>query len=222
MNTILPADWPATVDDARAMQQRLRGQVVTEGPVERPRRIAGVDIHMAPDAGLTWAAVAVLDGSGLELTESAMAALPTGFPYVPGYLSFREIPAALRALSLIQPPPDLLMVDGHGIAHPRRLGIAAHLGVITGVPTIGVAKSRLFGRHDDPGMTRGSRTPLRSRGEVLGMVLRSRDGVAPLYVSVGHRISLEQAVELVLASLTRYRLPEPTRLADKLSRMHPR
>ena len=203
------------------MQQRLRGEVVMEGLVDRPKRIAGVDIHLAADAGLTWAAVVILDGCTLELAESAMAALPTSFPYVPGYLSFREIPAALRALSLIQPPPDLLMVDGHGIAHPRRLGIAAHLGVLTGLPTIGIAKSRLCGRHDDPGTKRGSRTPLSSRGEVLGTVLRSRDGVAPLYVSVGHRISLERAVELVLATLGRYRLPEPTRLADKLSRMHP-
>jgi deoxyribonuclease V len=221
LNTVLPAGWPATIEDARAMQQQLRGQVVTEGRLDRPKRIAGIDIHMALDAGLTWAAVALLDGASLELEQSAMAACPTSFPYVPGYLSFREIPAALRALSLVQPPPDLLMVDGHGIAHPRRLGIAAHLGVLTGLPTIGVAKSRLFGRHDDPGITRGSQAPLSSGGEILGTVLRSRAGVAPLYVSVGHRISLERAVELVMATLGQYRLPEPTRLADKLSRMHP-
>ena len=113
------------------------------------------------------------------------------------------------------------MVDGHGIAHPRRLGIAAHLGVLTGLPAIGVAKSRLIGEHEPPDPARGSRAPLTHKGETLGTVLRSREGARPLYVSVGHRVSLEQAVELVLATLTRYRLPEPTRLADKLSRMHP-
>ena len=114
-----------------------------------------------------------------------------------------------------------MMVDGHGIAHPRRLGIAAHLGVLTGVPVIGVAKSRLIGEHEPPDPARGSRVPLTHKGETLGIVLRSREGARPLYVSVGHRVSLEQAVELVQATLTRYRLPEPTRLADKLSRMHP-
>ena len=113
------------------------------------------------------------------------------------------------------------MVDGHGIAHPRRLGIAAHLGVVTDLPTIGVGKSRLVGRYEPPGLERGSQAPLVDKGETIGAVLRSRDGVAPLFVSVGHRMSLAHAVELVLATLTRYRLPEPTRVADKLSRMHP-
>jgi deoxyribonuclease V len=221
MNTALPADWPASIPEARALQHRLRGQVVAEGDVPDPRLIAGVDVHVAERAGLTWAAVALLDGGSLELVRSVLAARPTGFPYIPGYLSFREIPAALAALALLDREPDLLMVDGQGIAHPRRLGIAAHLGVIVGVPTIGVAKSRLFGRHETPAAARGSRAPLTAGGETVGAVLRTRDGVSPLYVSVGHRIGLERAVELVLATVTRYRLPEPTRVADKLSRMHP-
>ena len=221
MNTALPADWPATIPQARALQHRLRGQVVAEGDVPAPRLIAGVDVHVAERVGLTWAAVALLDGGSLELVQSVLAARATGFPYVPGYLSFREIPAVLAALALLDREPDLLMVDGQGIAHPRRLGIAAHLGVIVGVPTIGVAKSRLFGRHDMPAAARGSRAPLTAKGETIGAVLRTRDGVSPLYVSVGHRIGLERAVELVLATVTRYRLPEPTRVADKLSRMHP-
>jgi deoxyribonuclease V len=215
--------WPATIPEARELQNRLRGRVVAEGGPAEVRLIAGVDVHVAPATGLTWAAVAVVAADGLELEASALAAVPTGFPYVPGYLSFREIPAALAALALLARPPDLVMVDGHGIAHPRRLGIAAHLGVLTGLPTIGVAKSRLFGRHGEPGAAKGSSVPLTAArgGETIGVVLRSRDGGRPLYVSPGHRISLERSVAWVLATLTRYRLPEPTRLADKLSRMHP-
>jgi len=127
----------------------------------------------------------------------------------------------LEALSLLDETPDLVMVDGHGIAHPRRLGIAAHLGVMIDLPTIGVAKSRLVGRHAEPGPARGSRVPLIARGQTIGAVVRTRDRVSPLFISTGHRISLERAVALVLATLTRYRLPEPTRLADKISRMHP-
>jgi deoxyribonuclease V len=221
MNVRLPDDWPRSLGEAKLLQQRLRNRVVAEGGPTAPRLVAGVDVHVAERTGLTWAAVALLDARSLDLVESALAAEPTGFPYVPGYLSFREIPAVLAALALLDAPPDLLMVDGQGIAHPRGLGIAAHLGVIADVPTVGVAKSRLFGRHDEPGATRGSRAPLTSRGRVIGTVLRTRDRVRPLYVSVGHRISLERAVELVLAMTTRYRLPEPTRQADKISRMHP-
>ena len=217
----LIADWPASIAEARAVQERLRQQVVIGDAIVPVRHIAGVDIHVAPATGLTWAAIAVVELATLDLVQSALAAVPTGFPYVPGYLSFREIPAALAALALLECPADLLMVDGHGIAHPRRLGIAAHLGVLTGLPAIGVAKSRLIGEHEPPEPARGSRVPLTHKGETLAIVLRSREGARPLYVSIGHRVSLEQAVELVLATLSRYRLPEPTRLADKLSRMHP-
>ena len=213
--------WPSKVAEARVIQESLRHRVITEGGPPSLRRIAGVDIHVAPATGLTWAAIAVLEWPGLELCQSVLAAVPTGFPYVPGYLSFREIPAALAALALVDPAPDLLMVDGHGIAHPRRMGIAAHLGVLTDLPTIGVAKSRLCGRHEEPPAERGGRVPLTDKGQTIGIVLRSRTRSRPLYVSVGHRIALEPAVELVLATLTGYRLPEPTRVADKPSRMHP-
>lgn len=221
MRLALPADWPEDLDAARQLQQRLRASVVTEGDPGRPRLVAGVDVHVAERSGLTWAALALLDGNTLELVESVLAARPTSFPYVPGYLSFREIPAVLAAFALLRELPDLVMVDGQGIAHPRGLGIAAHLGVLTGLPTIGVAKSRLYGRHEEPGRAKGSEEPLLARGRRIGTVLRSREGVRPLYVSVGHRIALEPAVALVLAMTTRYRLPEPTRQADKLSRMHP-
>lgn len=219
MNIRLPDDWPRSLDEAKVLQERLRARVITSGNPGAVRFVAGVDAHVAEHAGLTWAAVALLDGQ--ELVQSALAAVPTGFPYVPGYLSFREIPAVLEALALLATPPDLLMVDGHGIAHPRGLGIAAHLGVITDLPTIGVAKSRLYGRHDEPGTRRGSQTALTARGRTIGTVLRSQDGLRPLYISVGHRIALESAVEHVLAAMGRYRLPEPTRVADKISRMHP-
>jgi deoxyribonuclease V len=214
-------EWPTSVADARLVQQQLRHRVIATGSLAEPRWIAGVDIHVAPATGLTWGAIALLEMPGLELVESVLAAVPTSFPYVPGYLSFREIPAALEALALLEHAPDLLMVDGHGIAHPRRLGIAAHLGVLTDLPAIGVAKSRLFGKHEPPPLARGGRVPLTIKGETIGVVLRSRDGARPLYVSVGHRISLDRAVDLVQATLTRFRLPEPTRVADKLSRMHP-
>jgi len=214
-------EWPTSVAEARLVQQQLRHRVIATGSLLGPRWIAGVDIHVAPATGLTWGAIALLEMPGLELVQSVLAAVPTSFPYVPGYLSFREIPAALEALALLEHAPDLLMVDGHGIAHPRRLGIAAHLGVLTDLPAIGVAKSRLFGKHEPPPLPRGGRVPLTIKGETIGVVLRSRDGTRPLYISVGHRISLDNAVDLVLATLTRYRLPEPTRVADKLSRMHP-
>jgi len=152
------------------------------------------------------------------VVEAAVLEQPTRFPYVPGLLTFREAPAVLALLESLKAIPDLLMVDGQGMAHPRRIGIASHVGLLTGIPTIGAAKSRLCGEHDAPGSARGSRTPLLHRGEVVGAVLRTRSDVSPLYVSIGHRISLEAAIEWVLACAPRYRLPEPTRLADKLSK----
>ncbi|MGD9507849.1 MAG: deoxyribonuclease V [Geminicoccaceae bacterium] len=206
---------------AREIQERLRHKVVTSGEPGPVHRIAGVDAHVSPATGLTWAAVAVVGFPALELAESALVAVPTGFPYVPGYLSFRETPAVLKALALLRAPPDLLMVDGHGIAHPRGLGIASHLGVLTGLPSIGVAKSRLVGRHEEPGPNKGDRTDLVHRGTTVATVLRSRERARPLFISTGHLISPERALELVLAMLTRYRLPEPTRLADRISRLHP-
>jgi deoxyribonuclease V len=214
-------DWPASIQEAREIQEQLRHRVVTSGDPGPVRRIAGIDAHVSPSTGLTWAAVALVAFPSLELEESALAAVPTGFPYVPGYLSFREAPAVVEALALLRTPPDLLMVDGHGVAHPRGLGIASHLGVVTGLPSIGVAKSRLVGRCEDPGPAKGDRTKLTYRGATIATVLRSRERARPLFVSTGHRIEAERALELVLATLTRYRLPEPTRLADRVSRMHP-
>jgi deoxyribonuclease V len=154
----------------------------------------------------------------LEIVEQHVVEGDVTFPYVPGLLSFREIPLLSRALERIEAAPDLLLIDGQGYAHPRRLGIASHVGLLAGVPTIGCAKSRLCGEHEEPGPARGSTAELRDGGEVIGTVLRTRDGVKPLYVSVGHVISLESAVEWVLRLAARVRLPEPIRVADALSK----
>jgi len=214
-------DWPETPALAKVVQERLRARV-REEDVEAPvRQVAGVDVHVDPLRGLAFAAVAVIDASSLELIESAMAARPVTFPYVPGYLSFREAPAVLAALRLLSRPPDLVMCDGQGRAHPRRFGLACHVGVLAGLPTVGVAKSRLIGRHEEPGPTRGDHVPLEDKGETIGAVLRTRERVTPLYISVGHLVTLGSAARHVLALGTSYRLPEPTRLADKLSRAHP-
>lgn len=180
-------------------------------------RVAGIDVGFEDQGRITRAAVAVLDFPSLALVEQSVARLPTAFPYVPGLLSFREAPAVLAALGPLETAPDLLLYDGQGLAHPRRLGIASHLGLWLDLPSIGVAKSRLVGHHGEVPAPRGAWTPLEDRGEVIGAVLRSRAGVAPLYVSSGHRVSLEGAVAWVMACLTRYRLPETTRWAHRLA-----
>lgn len=210
--------WPRTPAEARALQEELRARVIATGGPADPRSVAGVDVHYARRAGLVVAAAVRLD-AGAAPCASAMGIRPLAFPYVPGLLAFREAPAALEALAVLG-PFDLLFVDGHGLAHPRRFGIACHLGVLLDVPTIGVAKSRLVGEHAEPGPEEGAAVPLLDRGEVVGMVVRTRARVRPVYVSVGHRVSLERAVELVLRFSRGFRLPEPTRLADHLSRVH--
>jgi deoxyribonuclease V len=210
--------WPATAAEAIALQKRLAPLVEAVGQPAKVTRIAGVDVAFPGGGAVTRAAVAVISFPDLAVVETAVIEQPTRFPYVPGLLSFREAPAVLAALATLTTAPDLLMVDGQGLAHPRRLGIASHVGLLAGLPAIGAAKSRLIGTHDEPGPTRGARTPLLHGGEVIGAVLRTRTAVRPLYVSVGHRMSLEAAVEWVLACAPRFRLPEPTRLADRLSK----
>lgn len=169
------------------------------------------------DGTISRAAVAVLSFPDLQLQETSIARRPTSFPYIPGFLSFREIPAVLDALEKIKITPDLILCDGQGIAHPRRFGIACHLGVLVDIPTIGVAKSLLIGKHEDLSETRGSWQPLVDKGETIGAVLRTRIGVKPVYVSSGHRISLTTAIDYVLRCTPKYRLPETTRIADKLA-----
>ncbi len=208
-----------SVAQAIALQDELRYKVRLMDDLREPRLVAGVDVSYDKKADLTRAFVVLVDFQSLQPRASVTASLPTSFPYVPGLLSFREIPAILQALQRLDALPDLLMVDGQGIAHPRRLGIAAHLGVITDCPAIGVAKSRLTGRFEIIGPQKGSTAPLMDKNERIGTVLRSKEKTNPLFISPGHRVSHETALKLTLHCLTRYRLPEPTRLADKLSKM---
>lgn len=184
------------------------------GPV---RHVAGVDVGFEEGGRITRAAVAVLGFPSLELVDHAIFLTPTRFPYVPGLLSFREIPAVIGALEKLTVTPDLLLCDGQGIAHPRRFGIASHLGLLCGIPSIGVAKTRLIGEPVEPPDQRGAFVPLLDHGETIGAILRSRPGVKPLYISIGHCISLATALDYVMACVTRYRLPETTRWAHRLA-----
>jgi deoxyribonuclease V len=209
--------WDVTPAEARDIQDRLRARVVTADELGPVRMVAGTDVAFEDDRRITRGAVAVLELGALSLREHAVARRPTSFPYVPGLLSFREIPVLLDALQGLSSPPDLVLCDGQGRAHPRRFGLACHLGVLTGLPTIGVAKSRLIGEHDEVPDRRGAWTPLIDKGETIGAVLRTRVGVRPVYVSIGHRVSLETAVRFTMACVTRYRLPETTRWADRIA-----
>ncbi len=209
--------WPTTVAAARAIQERLRRHVITRDRLRRPRTVGGVDVGFEEAGSVTRAAVAVLDFPGLTLREFAVVRRRTRFPYVPGYLSFRETPAVLAALGRLSTRPDLLLCDGQGYAHPRRFGFACHLGLLADIPSIGVAKSRLLGKHGRLPREKGTWVPLLDDGERIGAVLRTRTGVQPLYVSIGHRVSLETAIDYVLRCTTRYRLPETTRYAHRLA-----
>ncbi|WP_166805010.1 deoxyribonuclease V [Nitrosococcus wardiae] len=209
--------WNLSPQEAVALQQRLAAQVITEDRLNQVHSVAGVDVGFENQGKITRAAVVVLRLADLSLVEQAVARQPTRFPYIPGLLSFRECPAVLAALEKLTVMPDLLLCDGQGIAHPRRFGIACHLGVLTDLPSIGVAKTRLVGKHGVVPDERGSWTPLVDKGETVGAVLRTRTGVKPIFISAGHRISLSSALHYVMACTTRYRLPETTRAADKLA-----
>jgi len=209
--------WNLTPRAAIAVQQRLRSKVVRLGRPRAVRTVAGTDVGFEHGGAIARAAVAVLSFPELELVDYAVVRRPARFPYVPGLLSFREMPALLAALDRLRVKPDLLLCDGHGLAHPRRFGLACHLGVLRGIPSIGVAKSRLVGEHAEPAQRRGASAALRDRGETIGAALRSRTGTRPIFVSIGHRVSLPAAVRYVLACTTRFRLPETTRWAHRLA-----
>lgn len=209
--------WDVTPGEAVAIQERLRGAVVAEDDFNPVQHVAGIDIGFLERNSITRAAAVVLSFPDLQLKEQVVVHRPTTFPYVPGLLSFREAPAALEALAQLTIRPDLLLCDGHGLAHPRRLGLACHIGLLSDIPSVGVAKTRLVGEHDPVPESRGSRQPLWHQGEKVGVVLRTRDRVRPLYVSIGHRISLGSAVDYVLACTPKYRLPETTRQAHRLA-----
>lgn len=215
----IQTDW--TIDPAQAIQIQisLSKAVITIDQLHNHIQfIAGVDVGFEKQGLITKAAITILRFPELTLVEHVVTRKETSFPYIPGLLSFREAPAVLEGLEKIRHPIDLLICDGQGIAHPRRFGIASHLGLLTDLPSIGVGKSRLIGTHrDDIPNQRGAWTALEYQQEIIGAVLRTKPDVKPLYISIGHKISLETAVYWVMACTTHYKLPEPTRLADKLA-----
>lgn len=208
-------DWPSTEDEAVAIQTRLAPLVRFDGLPSSVRTAAGLDVAYTAD--VLVAAVTVLDVESLSVVDSAAVRGVPEFPYVPGLFAFREAPSLLSALSQLSVVPDVLVCDGQGLAHPRRFGLACHLGVLTDLPSIGVGKTSL-GRYEPPGEERGAWTPLRLDDEVVGRALRTQRSVKPVFVSVGHRFTLDAACELVLRLAPRYRLPETTRTADRLGR----
>ena len=197
------------------MQRRLSDEVLRSGEVVSPRFIAGVDVSVSRARGAATGAVIVLEYPSLCLVEAKVVHGEVDFPYVPGLLSFREAPLVLKAFNILETVPDLVLIDGQGIAHPRRIGLASHLGLFLDVPTIGCAKSRLCGSHGELGDVAGSNTKLIDDGEIIGVALRTKLRTKPLYISVGHRIDLPTAVHWVLKCCRGYRLPEPTRLAHQ-------
>ncbi len=219
-------DWNLSYAEAREVQDQLAGRVRFTRLLKAPNLIAGLDCAFTQGGKRIIAAAVVLQRvaastpkalgmASFELIETASAAMDVTFPYIPGLLSFREAPACLAAIEKLESEPDVLMIDGQGIAHPRRLGLAAHLGLFLDKPTIGCAKSRLTGTFTVPGPEKGAHSPLTDRDEVIGAVVRTRTNVRPLFISVGHRCRLEDAIDLTLACAVKYRLPEPTRLAHQ-------
>ncbi|HHX63972.1 MAG TPA: deoxyribonuclease V [Chloroflexi bacterium] len=215
LKPVIHHSWDLSVAEAIKLQRRLAEQVITEDARTQYDTVAGIDVGIRGE--VMRAAVVVVQLPDLNEVTRVVAEAPLTFPYVPGLLSFREVPVILQALERLVMTPDVLMFDGQGIAHPRRLGIAAHVGVLLDHPAVGCAKSRLYGRHQEPAEERGSAEPLMAGDEVIGMVVRTRTRVRPVYVSPGHKVSMQGAVDLVLACGRKYRLPEPTRLAHRVA-----
>jgi deoxyribonuclease V len=209
--------WELSYREAVALQRELAGKVTLHGGYRNPGTVAGVDVSYEKHGDFFFAGVVVLDFPSLEVREEVSASGRVTFPYIPGLLSFRELPVILEAFRRLQTIPDVVLVDGQGIAHPRRFGVASHLGVWVDLPAIGCAKTRLCGDHEEPGRRRGDRVPLLLDGSPVGVVLTTRDGIRPLFVSPGHRIDIAGAADLVMACCRRYRMPEPTRLAHLLT-----
>lgn len=205
-------DWHLSGTHASELQLRLAAQVSRKNEVTTPHYIAGVDISVNKREGVATGAVVVLSYPEFMVVETKVVQGKLDFPYIPGLLSFRELPLTLAACESLSLTPDLILVDGQGIAHPRRFGIASHLGLFLDMPTIGCAKSRLCGRHEEPGIEAGSYAEVVDRAETIGVALRTRPGVKPVYVSIGHKVDLETSVHWVLECCRGYRLPEPLRL----------
>lgn len=213
---IVSHPWNVTPKDAIEIQKQLASQVIKKSEAKGVETVAGIDTGYSKAFART--AVVVLDYPSLKMREYAIAEQPVTFPYVPGLLTFREGPAVMAAIEKLSSMPDLLIFDGQGIAHPRRFGIASHIGLLVGIPSIGCAKTRLVGQYREPGSERGKYTLLKDKGETIGAVVRTRSNVKPVFVSIGHRIGLQDSINYVLRCCKRYRLPETTRQADKLAR----
>lgn len=204
-----------TTAEAIKIQEKLRARVIERTTFDKVELVGGVDVSVRK--GVCRAAVVTLTFPGLEIVDHATAAMPSPFPYVPGLLAFREVPVIIKAFEKLKTSPDVLIVDGQGIAHPRQFGVASHLGVELDKPAIGCAKSRLVGEHKEPGIRRGAKTALKYKGDTVGFVMRTREGVKPVFISIGHRISLEDAARIVMRCVTKYRLPEPVRAAHRIA-----
>lgn len=215
MKSLALHDWHVRPDEAKRIQLELAKRVSARNEMGALRLVAGADMSIDRARNRGRAAVVVLTFPDLQLIEKKMAEVDLEFPYVPGLLSFREAPAVLRAVEKLRESPDLLLVDGHGLAHPRRFGIACHLGLLLDMPTIGVAKSRLIGAHGPVGEAHGSQSDLTDRDELIGIVLRTKAGSQPVYVSIAHKIDLETAARLVMELTRNHRLPEPARQAHQ-------
>ena len=216
MKTRTLHEWNLSYKEAIEIQRRLASQVCFITTKKKPKIIAGLDCAFSKNGKRIFAAAVVIDLSDFSIIETTTANRKVDFPYIPGLLSFRETPACIDAIEKLKTRPDCFIVDGQGIAHPRRLGIASHIGLLVDKPTIGCAKSRLIGTFNEPGSKKGSFSPLMDSGEEIGAVLRTRTDVKPVYVSVGHKCTLDNAISIVLACTTKFRLPEPSRLAHQL------
>lgn len=211
-----PATYDVTPAAAAEMQERLAKLVSLEDDFGPVSRIAGLDVSIARGWDTGTCGIVVLSYPDMRAVETTEYTGPVKFPYIPGLLAFREMPLLLGAFKQLRHPPDMLFLDGHGFAHPRRFGLACHAGLALNMPAVGIAKSRLIGHYEEPGFESGSVSPLLDEAERIGDVLRTKDGVKPIFVSPGHRVSFETAIRLALECTRRYRVPEPTRLAHNL------
>jgi deoxyribonuclease V len=208
--------WKVSPQEAIHIQTKLQKKVILTSGLDQIKRIAGADISYSRETKKAYGAIIIFSFPELEILETEFAVEEVGFPYIPGLLTFREGPVLLKACELVKDAPDVIIFDGQGIAHPRRIGLATHLGILLDRPTIGCAKSKLTGRYSEPDDAAGSYTFLKEGDEIIGAVVRARKGIKPLFVSSGYRINLASAIEIVLKCIRGYRLPEPTRQAHLL------
>lgn len=219
MKPVLNHSWDLSEQEALALQQKLSSKIIKHDDLNKIKLIAGVDVAYSKETDQLVSAVVVLDAFSLEVIETVLSYDRSKFPYISGLFSFREIPALISAFDKLKNIPDLVVCDGQGYAHPRRFGLACHLGLIFDIPTIGCGKTKLIGQHEKINLKKGSTTSLKDKNEIIGNLLRTQDNINPIYVSIGHRISLATACDWVLKLSPLYRLPQTTRLADQAVRL---